>query len=114
MKQRIAGVLLGLCLIASPKTWAYSGELWLTQANKPFGEPASMLAHGFLAGVVHSWNDRRDSNFPKLCFNAPPEELQIRNLRGIVKDYISAENPDLQAPAQGIIRVAMMARFPCR
>lgn len=114
MKHGIAGVFLGLCLLASAKTWAYSGELWLSQANTKFGEPASMLAHGFLAGVVHSWNNRREDRFPKLCFNAPPETLQIRNLMTIVKDYIAAESPDLQAPAQGVIRVAMMARFPCR
>ena len=39
---------------------AYSGELWLSQANQAFGTPASMLAHGFLAGIVHSWNNRRE------------------------------------------------------
>jgi len=33
---------------------------------------------------------------------------------GIVKDYISDRSPDLKAPAQGIIRVAIMNRFPCR
>ena len=114
MKYGIAGVCLGLCLVMSAKSWAYSGELWLSQANTKFGEPGSMLAHGFMAGVVHSWNNRREDRFPQLCFNAPPEALQIRNLMSIVKDYISAENPDLEAPAQGVIRVAMMARFPCR
>jgi len=32
----------------------------------------------------------------------------------VVKEYIDERNPDLQAPAQGVIRVAMMGRFPCR
>jgi hypothetical protein len=40
--------------------------------------------------------------------------MQIRNLMDIVKDYISDRSPDLKAPAQGVIRVAMMGRFPCR
>jgi hypothetical protein len=73
-----------------------------------------MLAHGFLAGVVHSWNNRNETNFPKLCFNAPADQMQIKNLMSVVKSYIDERNPDLQAPAQGIIRVAMMSRFPCR
>ena len=93
---------------------AYSGELWLSQANQAFGTPASMLAHGFLAGVVHSWNNRREQNSPTLCFNAPADQMQIKNLMEIVKDFISDRNPDLKAPAQGVIRVAIMARFPCR
>jgi len=40
--------------------------------------------------------------------------MQIRNLMEIVKEYIGERDPDLKAPAQGIIRVAMMGRFPCR
>ena len=93
---------------------AYSGELWLSQANQAFGTPASMLAHGFLAGVVHSWNNCRAQNSQTLCFDAPADQMQIRNLMEIVKDYISDRDPDLAAPAQGVIRVAMMGRFPCR
>ena len=93
---------------------AYSGELWLSQANQAFGTPASMLAHGFLAGIVHSWNNRREQDSPTLCFNAPTDQMQIRNLMEVVKDYIADREPDLAAPAQGVIRVAMMSRFPCR
>ena len=103
-----------LCMSITAQAHAYSGELWLSQAKTKFGEPASMLAHGFLAGVVHSWNGRSDPRQPKLCFDAPPAEMQIRNLMSVVTDYIDARDPDLGAPAQGIIRVAMMARFPCR
>ena len=88
--------------------------MWLSQANKPFGTPASMLAHGFLAGVVHSWNSRREEKFPKLCFDAPADQMQIRNLMKIVKEYIGDRDQDLKVPAQGVIRVAMMGRFPCR
>ena len=40
--------------------------------------------------------------------------MQIRNLMEVIKDYISDRDPDLAAPAQGVIRVAMMGRFPCR
>ena len=93
---------------------AYSGKLWLSQANQAFGTPASMLAHGFLAGIVHSWNNRREQDSPTLCFNAPADQMQIRNLMEVVEDYISDREPDLEAPAQGVIRVAMMASFPCR
>lgn len=106
--------LMTACLALPINAQAYSGELWLSQANTKFGEPASMLAHGFLAGVVHSWNGRPDPRQPKLCFDAPASAMQIRNLMSIVTDYISERDPDLGAPAQGVIRIAMMARFPCR
>jgi hypothetical protein len=98
MKHTICALTLAIATTYTTDATAYSGELWLSQANQRFGEPASMLAHGFLAGVVHSWNNRRDRNSATLCF----------------KDYISDKGPDLDAPAQGIIRVAMMGRFPCR
>ena len=114
MKYRIRLYAAILCMSFTTQAHAYSGELWLSQANTKFGQPASMLAHGFLAGVVHSWNGRSDPKQPKLCFDAPPAAMQIRNLMSVVTEYISERNPDLGAPAQGIIRVAMMARFPCR
>ena len=72
-----------------------------------------MLAHGFLAGVVHSWNNRREQNSQTLTL-PPADQMQIRNLMEVIKDYISDRDPDLAAPAQGVIRVAMMGRFPCR
>ena len=114
MKRPIRMLIISASLLYGSNATAYSGDLWLSQANKPFGAPASMLAHGFLAGVVHSWNNRNETNFPKLCFNAPADQMQIKNLMSVVKSYIDERNPDLQAPAQGIIRVAMMSRFPCR
>jgi hypothetical protein len=114
MKQTIRALALVMTTAYGTQASAYSGELWLSQANQEFGTPASMLAHGFLAGVVHSWNNRRDQSFPKLCFNAPADQMQIKNLMSIVKDYIGDRDPDLKAPAQGVIRVAMMGRFPCR
>ena len=114
MKQTSRALILVITTAYGSHASAYSGELWLSQANQTFGTPASMLAHGFLAGVVHSWNNRREQNFPKLCFNAPADQMQIRNLMGIVKQYISDRDQDLKAPAQGVIRVAMMGRFPCR
>jgi hypothetical protein len=40
--------------------------------------------------------------------------MQIRNLMGIVKEYVSDRDQDLKVPAQGLIRVAMMRRFPCK
>ena len=113
MKQTIRSFVLTIITAYGTHASAYSGELWLSQANQGFGTPASMLAHGFLAGVVHSWNNRREQNFPKLCFNAPADQMQIRNLMDIVKNYISDSDTDLKAPAQGVIRVAMMGRFPC-
>jgi hypothetical protein len=114
MKQTTCAFILTIMTVYGTHASAYSGELWLSQANQDFGTPASVLAHGFLAGVVHSWNKRREQNFPKLCFNAPADQMQIRNLMDIVKNYISDRDPDLKAPAQGVIRVAMMGRFPCR
>jgi hypothetical protein len=114
MKSRVYLCVTILCMSISAQTYAYSGELWLSQAKTRFGQPASMLAHGFLAGVVHSWNGRQDPRQPKLCFDAPPSAMQIRNLMEVVTAYIDDRNPDLGAPAQGIIRVAMMTRFPCR
>lgn len=114
MKHTICALTLAIATTYTTNATAYSGELWLSQANQRFGEPASMLAHGFLAGVVHSWNNRRDRNSATLCFNAPADQMQIRNLMTVVKDYISDKSPDLDAPAQGIIRVAMMGQFPCR
>ena len=114
MKQTIRALVLVMMAAFGTHVSAYSGELWLSQADQEFGTPASTLAHGFLAGVVHSWNNRREQNSPKLCFNAPADQMQIRNLMEIVKEYIDERDPDLKAPAQGIIRVAMMGRFPCR
>ena len=114
MKQTSRALILVITTAYGTHASAYSGELWLSQANQTFGTPASMLAHGFLAGVIHSLNNRREQNFPKLCFNAPADQMQIRNLMGIVKEYISDRDQDLKAPAQGVIRVAMMGRFPCR
>ena len=114
MKHPIRLLVFGLATVYGTYASAYSGELWLSQANQRFGTPPNMLAHGFLAGVVHSWNDRKESRFPDLCFNAPPDQMQIKNLVGIVKDDISNRNPDLKVPAQGIIRAAMMNRFPYR
>ena len=114
MKHPIRTLAFGLAAFYGTHASAYSGELWLSQANQRFGTPPNMLAHGFLAGVVHSWNSRRESRFPDLCFSTPPDQMQIKNLMGIVRDYISDRSPDLKAPAQGIIRVALMNRFPCR
>jgi hypothetical protein len=114
MKQTIRVLVFVMMAAFGTHVSAYSGELWLSQADQEFGTPASTLAHGFLAGVVHSWNNRREQNFPKLCFNAPADQMQIRNLMEIVKEYIGERDPDLKAPAQSIIRVAMMGRFPCR
>ena len=114
MKQTIRALVLVITTVHGTHASAYSGELWLSQANKPFGTPASMLVPGFLAGVVHSWNSRREKKFPKLCFDAPADQMQIRNLMKIVKEYISDRDQDLKVPAQGVIRVAMMGRFPCR
>ena len=114
MKQTICALVLVMTAAFGTQVSAYSGELWLSQADQKFGTPASMLAHGFLAGIVHSWNNRREQNFPKLCFNAPADQMQIKNLMSIVKDYISDRDPDLKVPAQGVIRVAMMGRFPCK
>ena len=105
--------ILSVIAFSSPGS-AYSGELWLSQADQEFGTPANMLAHGFLAGVVHSWNSRRETKSQNLCFDAPPEQMQIKNLVAVVLAYIDDRDPDLQAPAQSIIRVAMMGRFPCR
>lgn len=93
---------------------AYSGQLWLNQANQKFAEPGHMLALGFVVGVVYSWNQRREVRQPQFCFSVPPEEMQSRNLMAVVKDYISDEKPDLEAPAAAVVRVALMARFPCR
>ena len=94
---------------------AYTGEQWQSQANQKFGTPASMLAHGFLAGVVHSWNGRRDAaSLRDMCFDAPPEALRIKDLMAVVIKYISDRNPDLAAPAQGIIRLAMVTNYPCK
>ena len=114
MKKTVAAIAVSLCLVGPSKSMAYSGELWLSQAETKFAQPASMLAHGFLAGVVHSWNGRRGQKNPQLCFDSPASELQIRNLMAIVKDYISKKSPDLKVSAQGIIRAAMMTEFPCR
>jgi hypothetical protein len=114
MKQTIHALTLVMTIAYGTHVSAYSGELWLSQANQKFGTPASMLAHGFLAGVVHSWNNRREQSFPNLCFKAPADQMQIKNLMSIVKDYIGDRDQDLKAPAQGVIRVAMMGRFPCR
>ena len=114
MKQMIRALGLVITAAYSTHASAYSGELWLSQANKTFGTPPSMLAHGVLAGVVHSWNNRREEKFPKLCFDAPADQMQIKNLMGIVKEYVSDRDQDLKVPAQGLIRVAMMRRFPCR
>jgi hypothetical protein len=114
MKRQIRMLIISASLLYGSNATAYSGELWLSQANQEFGTPASMLAHGFLAGVVHSWNNRHETNSPNLCFNAPADQMQIKNLMSVVKEYIDERNPDLQAPAQGVIRVAMMGRFPCR
>ena len=114
MKQTIRALVLVITTVHGTHASAYSGELWLSQANKTFGTPPSMLAHGFLAGVVHSWNSRREEKFPKLCFDAPADQMQIRNLMGIVKEYVSDRDQDLKVPAQGLIRVAMMRRFPCK
>ena len=71
MKHPIRMLVFGLAAVCSTYASAYSGELWLSQANQRFGTPPNMLAHGFLAGVVHSWNNRKESRFPDLCFNAP-------------------------------------------
>ena len=103
MKHPIRTIFFGLAAVYGTHVSAYSGELWLSQADQRFGTPPSMLAHGFLAGVVHSWNSRRESRFPDLCFNTPPDQMQIKNLMAIVRDYISDRSPDLKAPAQGII-----------
>lgn len=115
MKVRnvIKGTVL-ILFILNGQAIGYSGDLWLSQANERFGTPANMLAHGFLAGVVHSWNGRRDNTTLRdMCFNAPPQALRIRDLMAVVSDYISDSDPDLAAPAQGIIRIAMMAKYPC-
>ena len=93
---------------------AYSGQLWLNQANQKFAEPGHMLALGFVVGVVYSWNQRREVRQPQFCFSVPAEQMQSRNLMTVVKDYISDEKPDLEAPAAAVIRVALMAQFPCR
>lgn len=114
MKRPIPILIIFAFSLYGSNATAYSGDLWLSQANKPFGTPASMLAHGFLAGVVHSWNKRHETDFSKLCFNTPADQMQIKNLMSVVKDYIDERDPDLKAPAQGVIRVAMMSRFPCR
>jgi len=114
MKRPILMLIIAASLLHGSNATAYSGDLWLSQANQGFGTPASMLAHGFLAGVVHSWNNRHETNAPKLCFNTPVDQMQIKNLMGVVKDYIDERDPDLKAPAQVVIRVAMMSRFPCR
>ena len=76
---------------------------WLSQANQAFGTPASMLAHGFsrescTAGTTVASKHR---NF---CFNAPADQMQIRNLMEVVKNYISDRDPDL-GPAQGVIQL---------
>jgi hypothetical protein len=114
MKSPIQILITSMFLLYGSNATAYSGKLWLSQADQAFGTPASMLAHGFLAGVVHSWNSRRETNSPNLCFNASADQMEIKNLMGIVKKYIEERSPDLQAPAQGVIRVAMMGRFPCK
>lgn len=114
MNRLIHLLCISAAIVFSPQTPAYSGELWLSQAKQQFGTPANMLAHGFLAGVVHSWNSRREAKSPNLCFDAPPEAMQIKNLLAVVVDYIDDRDPDLQAPAQSIIRVSMMGEFPCR
>lgn len=114
MKQTARVIIFLITTSFGTHASAYSGELWLSQANQAFGTPASMLAHGFLAGIAHSWNNRREQDSPTFCFNAPADQMQIRNLMEVVKDYISDRNPDLAAPAQGVIRVAMMSRYPCR
>jgi hypothetical protein len=109
MKRPICIAVITMSLFCGSNVTAYSGELWLSQANQ-----RSMLALGFLAGVVHSWNNRQETNAPKLCFNAPADQMKMNNLMSVVKNYVEERNPDLQIPAQGLIRVAMMRRFPCR
>lgn len=100
--------------ISSSQAMAYTGEQWQSQANQKFGTPASMLAHGFLAGVVHSWNGRREAaSLQDMCFKAPPEALRIKDLMAVVLNHVSDQNPDLAAPAQAIIRIAMVAEYPC-
>ena len=114
MNNLIRLLFISAAMAFSHQASAYSGELWLSQAKQEFGTPANMLAHGFIAGVVHSWNNRHETKSPNLCFDAPPEQRQIKTLVSVVLDYIDDREPDLQAPAQSIIRVAMMGRFPCR
>ena len=112
--------MLRLCLLtAGLSRWAgnaqaYSGTLWLNQANQKFAEPGHMLALGFVVGVVYSWNQRRETRQPEFCFSVPADQMQSRNLLAIVKDYINQEQPNLEAPAAAVVRVALMARFPCR
>jgi len=105
--------LLHLGLFSSQAA-AYTGTLWVEQSNQRFAEPGHMLALGFVVGVVYSWNTRRETRQPEFCFSVPPEQMQSRNLMQVIKDYISDAKPDLEAPAAAIIRVALMARFPCR
>ena len=71
MNNFIRLLLISAAMVASSQASAYSGELWMSQAKQGFGTPANMLAHGFIAGVVHSWNTRHETKSPNLCFDAP-------------------------------------------
>ena len=91
---------------------SYSGELWLSQASQRSGTPPNMLAHGFLAGVVHSWNNRKELRFPDFA-STPPQIKCNQKPYGDRKRLYQRPNPDLKAPAKALFAV-IMNRFPCR
>ena len=90
MKHPIRMLVFGLAAVCSNYASAYSGELWLSQANQRFGTPPNMLAHGFLAGVVLVGITEKNQGFRTFASTLPQIKCKSK-LMGIKKTISATE-----------------------